>query len=100
MRCEGFVGLNAQQCAQMRAVQLLFPGARLRPHFALAAYAAVSDVWLGDLREVRPSRFGIKPSRDSESYPHRAFGIRDCLVQNRLWNRGAEEDLAAPRQID
>lgn len=79
---------------------LLFSGARLRPHFARAAYAAVSDVWLGDLREVRPSRFGRKSSRDSESYPRRAFGIRDCLVQNRLWNRGTEEDLAAPRQID
>ena len=63
--------------AQMRAMQLLFPGARLRPRFARAAYAAVRDVWLGDLREVRPSRFGMNPSRDSESYPRRAFGIRD-----------------------
>ena len=52
MRCQGFVGLDEQQCVQMRAMQLLFPGARLRPRFARAAYAAVRDAWLGDLREV------------------------------------------------
>jgi hypothetical protein len=77
MRCQGFVGLDEQQCVQMRAMQLLFPGARLRP-----SALRTRGVRRGARRMARrpaqgPSRSGIKPSRDSESFP---YAVISCKI--------------------
>ena len=96
LRCDGFVGLDVQQCAQMRAMQLLLPGARLRPHFARAAYATVHDAWLGNLHEVSVAMIREKKrsriSRDSESRPRRVFGARDRRA------KGSVHELVAQKE--